>query len=131
MSLEFKQIPSNSFEKIAVLESFVAMHKFDKVCILETFLKNTYGDNDLNLNDYSLLQADHPSNAKKRGVCIYYKEALALKMMSIPYLSESLLFESFLSKSYNRIKKVYYRNLSLFYQTSNFYFRIFSIETLI
>ena len=85
MSLEFKQIPSHSFEKIAVLESFVAMHKFDKVCILETFLKNTYGDNDLNLNDYSLLQADHPSNAKKRGVCIYCKEVLTLKMMSIPY----------------------------------------------
>ena len=58
-----------------------------------------------------MLQADHPSSAKKRGVCIYCKEVLALKMMSIPYLSESLLCESFLSKSYNRIKKVYYRTV--------------------
>ena len=72
-------IPSHNFQKIAVLESFVAMHKFDIICISETFLNNTYEDNDLNLNGYSLLQADHPSNAKRGGVCSYYKETLALK----------------------------------------------------
>ena len=86
-------IPSHNFQKIAVLESFVAMHKFDIICISETFLNNTYEDNDLNLNGYSLLRADHPSNAKRGGVCIYYKETLALKMISIPYLNESLLCE--------------------------------------
>ena len=51
-------IPSHNFQKIAVLESFVAMHKFDIICISETFLNNTYEDNDLNLNGYSLLRAD-------------------------------------------------------------------------
>ena len=73
-------IPSHNFQKIAVLESFVAMHKFDIICISETFLNNTYEDNDLNLNGYSLLRADHPSNAKRGGVCIYYKETLSLKV---------------------------------------------------
>ena len=48
-------IPSHNFWKTAVLQSFVAMHKFDPICILETFLNNTYEDNDLNLNGYSLL----------------------------------------------------------------------------
>ena len=48
-------IPSHNFQKIAVLESFVAMHKFDIICISETFLSNTYEDNNLNLNGYSLL----------------------------------------------------------------------------
>ena len=83
-------IPSHSFQKIAVLKSFVAIHKFDIICISETFLNNTYEDNDLNLNGYSLLQADHP---KSRGVCIYYKETLALKVLLTPYLNESLLCE--------------------------------------
>ena len=55
------------------------MHKFDIICILETFLNNSYEDNGLNLNGYSLLRADHLSIAKSRGVCIYYKEALSLK----------------------------------------------------
>ena len=72
-------IPSHNFQKIAVLESFIGMHKFDIICTLETFLNNAYEDNDLNLNGYSLLQADHPSNAKRGGVCSYYKETLALK----------------------------------------------------
>ena len=84
-------IPSHNFQEIAVLKSFVAMLKFDIIYISETFLNNTYENNDLNLNGYSFLRVDHPSNAKREGVCIYYKETLAPKMMSIPYLNESLL----------------------------------------
>ena len=38
-----------------------------------------------------MLQADQPSNAKRGGVCIYYKEAL--RMILILYLNESLLCE--------------------------------------
>ena len=48
-------IPSHNFQKIAVLECFVAMHKFDIICISETFLNNACEDNDLNLNGFSLL----------------------------------------------------------------------------
>ena len=58
-------IPSHNFQKIAVRESFVAMHKFDIICMSESFLNNSYEDNDLNLNGYSFLRAEHPSNAKK------------------------------------------------------------------
>ena len=62
-------IPSHNFQKIAVLKSFVAMHKFDIICISETFINNTYENKDFNLNGYSLLRADHPNNAKKgRGL---------------------------------------------------------------
>ena len=74
-------ISSHHFQKISVLESFVAMHKFDRF----------YEVNDLNLNGYSLLRAEHLSNTKGGGVCIYYKETLALKVISTPYLNESLL----------------------------------------
>ena len=86
-------IPSHNFQKIAVLESFVAMHKFDIICISETFLSSTYEDNNLNLNCYSLLRVDHPSNAKRGGVCIYCKETLAPEVISTPYLNENLLCE--------------------------------------
>ena len=82
--------PSHNFQKIVIHQSFVVVHKFDIIRISETFLNNTYEDNDLNLNGYRLLRADHPSNAKRGGVCIYYKETLALKMILIPYLNESL-----------------------------------------
>ena len=86
-------ILSHDFQKIPFLESFVATHKFDMIQISETFLNNTYDNNDLNLNGYSLLRADHPRNAKKGVVCIYYKETLALKVIWIQYLNKSLLCE--------------------------------------
>ena len=69
------------------------MHKFDIICISEAFLNNIYQGNDLNLNGYSLLRANHPSNVKRGEVCIYCKETLALKVISTPYLNESLLCE--------------------------------------
>ena len=83
-------IPSHTFQEIAVLQSFVAVHKFDIICVSKTFLNNTYEDNDLNLDGYSLLRADHPTNAKRGGVCIYHRDTLVLKGISTPYLNESL-----------------------------------------
>ena len=53
--LNVNSIPSHNFQKIAVLESFVAMHESDIIYKSETFLNNTYKDNDLNLNGYTLL----------------------------------------------------------------------------
>ena len=52
---------------------------------MESSLNNTYQDNDLNLNGYNLLQVDHQSNGKRGEVCIYYKETLALKMISTQF----------------------------------------------
>ena len=83
--------PFHNFQKITVIDSFVPMHKFDIICISETFLNNTDKNNDLNLNGYSFLRVDYPSNPKNGGICIYYKETLALKMIPILYLNESLL----------------------------------------
>ena len=57
-------ITSYNFQKTTVLNSFVAMHKFDIICMSKTFLNNTYEDNDLNLNGYSLLPMEHSSNEK-------------------------------------------------------------------
>ena len=40
-----------------------------------------------------LIRADHPSNVKKGGVCIYYKESIAVQIININFLSECLLCE--------------------------------------
>ena len=69
------------------------MNKSEAICISETFLNNTCEDKDLTSNGYSFFRADHPNNIKRGGVCIYYKETLAPKMIPIPYLNESFLCE--------------------------------------
>ena len=47
----------------------------------------------LDLEAYKLVHADHPSNAKWGGVCIYYKESLTVTVIKFPYLQEALLLE--------------------------------------
>ena len=63
-----------------LIETFITAQNFDITCLLETFLDS---DTDIchtskNINGYSLLQANHPSNTKHGGVCMYYKEYLPL-----------------------------------------------------
>ena len=66
----------------------------------------TESDN-LRINGYELIRADHPSNAKKGGVCIYYKESLAVKMINISYLQEFLLREVIIDNIKGYIALVY------------------------
>ena len=63
-----------------LIEAFITTSNFDIVCLSETFLDSTIPDDDVNIqiNGYSLLRADHPSNIKRGGVCIYFKESLPL-----------------------------------------------------
>ena len=42
---------------------------------------------------YELYRADHPSNVKRGGICIYYKNLLPLKVTNIQYLQECINFE--------------------------------------
>ena len=42
---------------------------------------------------YCLLRADHPSNNKRGGVCIFYRTNLPLRVLNISYLTECITFE--------------------------------------
>ena len=43
---------------------------------------------------YSLVRADHPSNLKRGGVCIYYKESLGVCIIDFQ-IKQSLFFVKF------------------------------------
>ena len=45
------------------------------------------------LSGHNLIRPDHPSNNKRGGVCIYYKNFLPLRVLSIQYLQECINFE--------------------------------------
>ena len=40
-----------------------------------------------------MIRSGHPSNTKRRGVCIYYKRSLLLRVINIGYLHECLSFD--------------------------------------
>ena len=70
-------------------------YKFDVICISETYLNSDTStvDENLEIAGYTLIRADHPSNTKRGGVCIYYKHSLAFKLLGICYLEECIDFE--------------------------------------
>ena len=69
------------------------MYKHDLICLSETYLDSSTPDSLLEINGYILVRADHPNNIKRRGACIYYKELLPVRVISLPYLKESLLLQ--------------------------------------
>ena len=78
-------ISAHDFVKVSLLEAYNAIHKFDRICLSETFL-NSFLQNDddsLVLNGYKLVRADNPSDLKRGGVCIYFKESLPIKVLNV------------------------------------------------
>ena len=70
----------HNLTNISHLEAYNAIYEHDFICISDTFFDSsvTEGDKNIQLNGYNLIRADHPSNIKRGGVYIFYKEALAL-----------------------------------------------------
>ena len=74
-------LAAHNYLKVSLLRAYVAIKKFDVVCLSETYLDSSYlSDNDnFYLPGYNLVRADHPSNAKNGGVCIYFKKLCFFK----------------------------------------------------
>ena len=69
---------SHNFIKVSLLTAYNSIHKFDIICLSEMHLNSETLSNDENLNvqDCNLIRADHLSDTKRGGVCIYFKELL-------------------------------------------------------
>ena len=107
-------IATQNFVKLSMLEAYNAIHDYDIICLSETFLNssNSYSDPELRLQGYELIRSDHPSNSKRGGVCIYYKEHLPLKVRNdITSLNECIVVE-LKSKKYKCFISCLYRSPS-------------------
>lgn len=86
----------DDFSKIAQISAFLNVHRFDIFCLSETFLDSSIQDDDqrLAIAGYSLHRCDHPSNSRRGGVCIYFKDHLSLVRRSdLTSLDECLVCE--------------------------------------
>ena len=87
-------IPAHSFQKLEMLQGYIASNKVGILCLSETFLNSDIScdDNNLKLLGFDLIRADHPSNTKRGGVCIYYRNFLPLKLINIYYFNGCITF---------------------------------------
>ena len=88
-------ISAHNYTKLFLLQAYIAVHKFDIICLSETYLDSSTISNDDNLviSGNNCIRSDHPSNNKYVGVCIYYKNFLPLRVLSIQYLQKCINFE--------------------------------------
>ena len=102
-------ISTHNFIKLSLLRPYIAIHKFDVVCLSETYLNSSIPNDDVSLDvpRYNLFKSDHPSNTKRGGVCIYYRNSLPLKIIGIHYLQECISFEIMIGGKLCRFVSLY------------------------
>ena len=86
-------LTAHNYSKLTQLKAYTSMFKHDFICLSEAYLDSSTPDSLLEIDGYDLIRADHPDNIKRGGVCIYYKESLPVRVLSLPYLKEALLLE--------------------------------------
>ena len=91
------------------MEAYNAIQKFDILYLSETFLNSSLqnGDDSLVLKGYKPVRADNPSDLKRGGVCIYFKQSLPIKVLNITNLHECLVCELFLNSRRSYIVSLY------------------------
>ena len=88
-------ISAHNFSKMSLLQAYNGVHKYDIICLSGTYLNFSipYDDDNVKIPEYNLIRADHPSEDKRGGICIYYKHTLPLKVLDIHILQECINFE--------------------------------------
>ena len=85
-------IAAHNFIKVVLLKACISFHNMDIVCRSKTYLDSSVptDDDNLQIPGYRSVRADHPSNAKRGGVLVYYKNCLPLKSIDVKYLHECI-----------------------------------------
>lgn len=67
--------------KISLIEAYNSIHRFDVIAISESMLNSSISNEDIFIEGFSkeIYRNDHPSNTRKGGVCLYFREGLPIK----------------------------------------------------
>ena len=89
------RLTAHSFEEVNLLEAYNAVNTFDIIRLSESFLDFSFltENNNLKINGYKMVRADHSNNVKRVGVCAYVREFLPVCNFSNSYLSECFTLE--------------------------------------
>ena len=108
-SQEFSICHLNLNSIATLLKTHIAIDINDVICLSEAYLDSSIpsDDNDLEMPGYDLIQADHSSNSRRRGVCVFYRNSLPLEILDIFYLLECIVFELNTGNKFWKIVSLY------------------------
>ena len=84
---KLNSLTTHDFEKVNLLEAHNAVNKFDIICLSESFVDSSFltENNNLKINGYKMVRADHPNSVKRGGVCPYVRDSLPVRNVSNSY----------------------------------------------
>ena len=74
-------IAVNDFIKIPLIEAYNSVYNYDLIALSETYLDSSISNGTISLTGFSkeIFRCDHPDDVKRGGVCLFYKDNLAIK----------------------------------------------------
>ena len=72
---------------------FILNNNIDLICLTETYFDSTVDPNNLLINGYNLLRANHPDNVRRGGSCLYYGENLTLRQVDRHHTDQCIVCE--------------------------------------
>ena len=93
--------------KLSLLTAYNSARNYNLICLTETYLDSTVDPNNLFINGYNLLRADHPGNVKRGDVCLYHREKLSLRLVDTPYIEQCILCEVNIENTTGYIAVIY------------------------
>ena len=93
--------------KLSLLAAYNSALNYDLICLTETYLNSTVDPNNLLINGYKLVRADHPDDVKRGGVCLYYRENLTLQLVDTPYIEQCILCEIHIQNTTGYVAVIY------------------------
>ena len=79
-------LPAHNLSKFTRLKAYNSTYNYDLICLSETYLHSSVPDILLNIEGYNLVQAHHPDNTKRGGICTYYTESFPVRVLSLSYI---------------------------------------------
>ena len=91
---------AHNLSKIPLLEAYNVIYKHDFLCISETYFDSSVleGDKNIQLIGFNMNREEHPSNGKRGGVCIFYKEILGVRVVNTHQVLLNAIFLKYLFK---------------------------------
>ena len=82
--------------KIPLIEAYISLHHYDIMALSETMLDNSISSEDIYIEGLSreVYRNDHPINSKVGGVCMYFRDGLAIKQRrDLEMMQETIVSE--------------------------------------
>ena len=86
----------NNFIKIPFTEAYNSVYNYDIIALSETYLDSSIPNESISLTGFSkdINRSDHPTDVKRGGVCLYFKDSLAIKQRKdLQTLDECIISE--------------------------------------